>query len=497
MQKVKTTIQNWVKEAGKQVCACRNRRQGFDAEVNALASRALENILTLSESRFDAAGAPGLFGEKISLWRETGARDFVERKRPQACPGLPRDFRCDIEGLDVEQILVYDGCVAGARGRNLLHPDQAAELGDQPCVCRLSDLEATPAHRAKLAPFFEAAQKGLQPAQKRDSVRTTADFAQGGPDLGGREEQKWLNRALSEDTLLIYLPEGCRLQKPLQIVSLHHSEKPVFVATHCWILLEKGASLHLVQCTDSHPQAEVFAEGLVEMRLAEQAELEYIRMQNVGDRCKVFHQLDAHLKRASRLVTHFMTLNGGLTQNKVEINLTQPEAHADVFGLYLQDKKQQVSNDIKINHTAPRTYSRELFKGVLDDAARSYFKGHVFVHPEALQTEAYQNNRNLLVSAKAQANAKPYLEIYADDVQCNHGVTVGQLDEDALFYMRCRGISAESARRLLMRAYADEILKEVGVEELRLWLSSLVKKRFSGQLKACQECVLSCTGGEC
>ena len=493
MQKVKTTIQNWVKEAGEQVCACRDRKQGFDAEVNALAARALENILALPESRFDAAGANGLFGEKISLWRETGARDFVERKRPQACPGLPRDFCCDIEGLDVQQVLVYNGCVAGARGKNLLYPDQAAELGNKPCVCRLSDLEATPSHRAKLAPFFEAAEKGLHTEKKHVSVRSTADFAQGGPDLG-REEQKWLNRALSEDTLLIYLPEGCRLEKPLQIVSLNHSEKPVFVATHCWILLEKGASMHLVQCTDSHPQAEVFADGLVEMRLAADAELEYIRMQNVGDRCKVFHQLDAHLERASRLVTHFMTLNGGLTQNKVEINLTEPEARADVFGLYLQDKKQQVSNDIKINHTAPRTYSRELFKGVLDDAAQAYFKGHVFVHPQALQTEAYQNNRNLLVSPKAQANAKPYLEIYADDVQCNHGVTVGQLDEDALFYMRCRGIPADAARRLLMRAYADEILKEVGVEALRGWLDSLVKKRFNGQLQACQDCVLACNG---
>ncbi|MDE5762447.1 MAG: SufD family Fe-S cluster assembly protein, partial [Bacteroidales bacterium] len=101
------------------------------------------------------------------------------------------------------------------------------------------------------------------------------------------------------------------------------------------------------------------------------------------------------------------------------------------------------------------------------------------------------------VSPKAQANAKPYLEIYADDVQCNHGVTVGQLDEDALFYMRCRGIPTEAARRLLMRAYADEILKEVGVEALRGWLDSLVRKRFNGQLQACQDCVLACPERTC
>ena len=256
--------------------------------------------------------------------------------------------------------------------------------------------------------------------------------------------------------------------------------------------MEEGASLSLVECTDSHPKAEVMAHSLTEIRLEKEASLEYIQLQNVGDSCKVFHDLSVQQARSSRLASYNLTLNGGLTRNNLEVNLNQEEARAELLGLYLQDHEQMAKTQVKVNHKAPKTYSRELFKGVIDDSASAYFKGHVFVSPVADQTEAYQSNRNLLISPKAQAHAKPYLEIYADDVQCNHGVTVGQLDEDALFYMRCRGIPADTARRLLMRAYADEILKPISVDSLREWMTFLVKKRFSGQLQACEQCVLAC-----
>ncbi|MCM1530669.1 MAG: Fe-S cluster assembly protein SufD [Bacteroides sp.] len=434
----------------------------------------------------------GMFARHISLWNELAEDSFLQRQLPRSAEGLPQDFSCDIKGLDTHRVTVCNGFVAGPAGKNLLYPEKDAVLGGEACVCRLGDLSLS--GNARLQSFFK--ENNAELVSESGKIRRTADFAQGGPDAD-TERQAGLNRALPHDTLVVYLPAGCRLDKPLQLVNLCLGSEPLFVQPHCLVVLEKGASLSLVHCTDSHPQADILANALTEIHIEEGAELEYIQMQNVGDRCKIFHLIRADLQGDSKLNLHRITLNGGLTQNNTEINLLEPGAHAEVFGLYLQDRYQKVDNRVRINHVAPRTYSRELFKGVMDDSAQAYFQGHVFVSPVAQQTEAYQSCRNLLVSPKAQAYAKPYLEIYADDVQCNHGVTVGQLDEDALFYMRCRGISAESARRLLMRAYADEILKEISVEELRLWLVSLVKKRFSGQLQACQDCVLSCTGGEC
>lgn len=432
----------------------------------------------------------GMFSQHISLWRELSADDFLQRKMPLAATALPPEFRCDIKDLDTHRVSVYNGFVAGEAGRNLLFPDRKAALGDMPCVCRLQDL--SPAEAAQIQAFFNAPQEEPQSGR----IRRTADFAKVRREVDTVQFAR-LNRELTPETLVVYLPAGHRLDKPLQIVNLCMGNEPLFVQPHCLMLLEKGASLSLVHCTDSHPQADILANALTEIHLQPQARLEYIQMQNVGDHCRIFNHIHANLQAGAHLNLHRMTLNGGLTQNNTEVNLLEPGAHAEVFGLYLQDRQQKTDNQVKINHLAPQTYSRELFKGVMDDSAQAYFKGHVFVSPQAQQTEAYQSCRNLLVSPKAQANAKPYLEIYADDVQCNHGVTVGQLDEEALFYMRCRGIPAEAARRLLMRAYADEILKEVGVEALRGWLDSLVRKRFSGQLQACQDCVLSCPERTC
>lgn len=460
-------------------------------------NKTLENWVAFAKQQ--TAGRHGMFAPRLSLWQELAAEDFPLRRvcgQSDSAAGSMAPFRCDIKGLDTFLIAVHNGFVAGEKGKNLLFAEKQARLGHEPCVCRLSDLTDTK-DLEKFHKYFKESEPG-EPCQtsKTASVRDTAGFAKGSKD-SDTERIKRLNGSCRQDTLVVYLPAGYQLEKPLQIVNLCHDKEPLFVQPHCCILLEKGASASIVHCTDSHVQSDILANALTEIQLEADAHLDYVQMQNVGDLCKVFHHIDAQLSAKAKLSLHRITLNGGVSQNSTEINLTEPEADAEVFGLYLQDRKQKVNNTVKINHFAPRTRSRELFKGVMDDSSEASFKGHVFVSPQAQQTEAYQTCRNLLVSPKAQAYAKPWLEIYADDVQCNHGVTVGQLDEEALFYMRCRGISTDMARRLLMRAYADEILREIHVEELRLWLTSLVKQRFSGQLQACQDCVLACGGSQC
>lgn len=496
MSKLKNTLKKWAEEAARHVCACQKPDSELMQEKKAIAAKALECFLQMPDTEFDPSPRKGLFGEKISLWREMGTADFCKRVRPASCTGLSHDFHCDVNRLDVTRILLYNGSLSGPRGVNQLDPTRPATLGRYPCICRVSDLESTGENHTKLIPFLEEARKGLCRKEKGNKVMETADFAKGGRE-SGLEPFKWLNRALSEETLLIYIPAGYTMEKPLQVVNLHQSEKPAFVQAQFWVLLEEGASMSLVQCTDSHPLTDSVVNVLSEIRIGNNARLEHIQLQNVGDRCKLFHNLNVQQEADSVFRSYNLNLNGGMTRSNLEVNLNRPRARAELLGLYLEDHEQKISHTVKVNHWAEETYSRELFKGVMDDSSSAFFEGHVFVSPQAQKTEAYQSCRNLLISPKAQAHAKPYLEIYADDVQCNHGVTVGQLDEDALFYMRSRGIPTGLARRLLMRAYADEILSSISVESIRNWMVFLVKKRFSGQLQACEQCVLSCSEKSC
>ena len=156
------------------------------------------------------------------------------------------------------------------------------------------------------------------------------------------------------------------------------------------------------------------------------------------------------------------------------------------------DKNQHVDNQVFIDHAVPDCTSNELFKGILDDHATAVFNGHILVRKDAQRTNAYQTNRNILLTDKATVNAKPFLEIYADDVKCSHGATVGQLDDNALFYIKSRGISEYNARLLLMYAFAAEVINEITIQPLKDRMDDLVKKRLRGELAVCDQCVLHC-----
>jgi Fe-S cluster assembly protein SufD len=168
------------------------------------------------------------------------------------------------------------------------------------------------------------------------------------------------------------------------------------------------------------------------------------------------------------------------TTNNINVNLISKNAQANIYGLYLIDKYQKIHNEIEVHHSSPNTYSNQLFKGILDDSSQGKFYGHIFVEKNAQKIEAKQNNRNLLISPKAKFETKPFLEIYADDVKCSHGATVGQLDEQALFYMRQRGMSFATARRLLMTAFASEITTHISAAQMREKIDELVIARLNG-----------------
>jgi Fe-S cluster assembly protein SufD len=241
---------------------------------------------------------------------------------------------------------------------------------------------------------------------------------------------------------------------------------------------------------DAHLSAEPKVSEII---LNENASLELYVLQNVSNEASIRREFKIKQLADSRLKIVVITFNGGDICNSYHIDLDGEGADTQVYGLYLIDKTQHVENHLKVNHNVPHCTSNEKFKGVLDDEASGIFNGHVYVAPNAQKTDAHQNNSNIILTPKAKINSQPFLEIYADDVKCSHGTSTGQLDLEAMFYMRQRGISKANARILLMYAFAAEVSNHIGNEMLHEHIDDMIKRRLRGELSSCETCVLRCS----
>ena len=228
------------------------------------------------------------------------------------------------------------------------------------------------------------------------------------------------------------------------------------------------------------------------MVVGENAAFEYYHVQNQHIEASQINSVFVCQKRNSRYDANVISLYGGFIRNNLYAALSEEGCECNLYGMYLSDKKQQVDNFTFIDHIAPRCTSNQHFKGVLDDAALANFAGRITVRPDAQKTEAFQANNNLLLTDTAQVNTKPQLVIDADDVKCSHGATVGQIDEEAMFYLRSRGIGEAEARLMMMFGFAHEIVGRVKLEPLREEIDNLVDKRLRGELTKCHNCVMHC-----
>lgn len=305
-----------------------------------------------------------------------------------------------------------------------------------------------------------------------------------------------LNTAFLQDGLFVYVPEGTVIEKPIQLINIVSSNVPLFLQPRHLVIVEKNASLTLVHCDHSLTHKVSFTNTVVEMFAGENAHIDHYKIQNKGRNSALITSNYLVQKKDSRLFTNIVTLNGGFTKNILDVTLSQPGCHSEHSGLYLVDSNQHVDNQLFIDHAAPDCTSEQLYKGILDDQAKAVFSGKVMVRKDAQRTRAYQNNKNLLLTDEAKANAQPFLEIYADDVKCSHGATVGQLDPDGMFYLRSRGLCERTARQLMMYAFAIEIVKKISIEALNQRLDHMVEKRLKGELSICDQCVLHCNSKE-
>lgn len=288
-----------------------------------------------------------------------------------------------------------------------------------------------------------------------------------------------LNTAFIGDGAVVVIPPGCRLTQPIYLIYVSGAMKhPVVSYPRTLILLGADSEAKIVESYAGANGGKYFCNAVTELIAAGDSVAHHYRLQNEGEAAFHMGTLAAHLDRGSHLTAHALTLSGALVRNNVHVSLDGEGAECVLNGLYLGDGKQHIDNFTEIEHAKPRATSLELYKGILDGASRGVFNGRIVVHKDAQKSDARQTNRNLLLSADAAVNTKPQLEIYADDVKCSHGSTIGQLDPDALFYLRSRGLGPDEARSLLSFAFASEMVGRIQIDTLRRRLDDYLVARF-------------------
>ena len=301
-----------------------------------------------------------------------------------------------------------------------------------------------------------------------------------------------LNDALFTDGVFMFVPEGVEVKDTFQLIKILNLSKTA-TNTRNLIILGKNSKLTFLHCDDSVNHQPGLTNTVNEIFIGENAELNLYKLQNLNDESALLNHTFVKQEKNSRVHINVLSLNGGLIRNEITADLDGEGADVNISGLYLLDNQQHIDNQVYVHHNVPHCNSNELFKGILDDESSGVFNGYVYVARDAQQTNAFQRNNNILMKPAAHIDTMPFLEIYADDVKCGHGATVGQLDTEALFYMRQRGIPFNDARLLLLYAFAAEVTNQIGIDALRISIEDMVKRRLRGELSICNRCVLHCS----
>jgi Fe-S cluster assembly protein SufD len=301
-----------------------------------------------------------------------------------------------------------------------------------------------------------------------------------------------LNTAFAQDGIFIYAPRGVKTGKPVQIVNIMISETGLMAQHRNLFIAEEDAELNIVVCDHSLSAHRFLTNSVNEVFAGDRAQINLTRIQNEHNGSSQITHSFNHQETGSNLATNIISLHGGFIRNNVYVKLNGEHAENHSMGLYLSDKGQYIDNFVFIDHASPNCFSNQLYKGVMDDYATGAFTGRILVRRDAQKTNAYQSNNNILLTDDARMHSRPQLEIYADDVKCSHGSTMGQIDENALFYLRSRGIDHREARLLLMFAYTHEVIQNIKVKALRDRIDDLVNKRLRGELSRCNNCAMQC-----
>ena len=299
-----------------------------------------------------------------------------------------------------------------------------------------------------------------------------------------------LNTMLAQDGLYVYVPKNVKVDRAIQVINILRSDVDLMVNRRVLIVLEEGAEIKMLFCDHAADDRNFLATQVIEAYVGENASLDLYCMEETHHKNVRVSNVYIDQQANSRVNHNVITLHNGITRNKLDLTFSGEGAECQCYGCVIADKQQHVDNNTLITHKVPHCTSNELYKYVLDDKAVGAFAGRVLVEHGAQKTTSQMTNQNLTATKEARMYTQPMLEIYADDVKCAHGSTVGQLNDAALFYMRQRGITLPEAKVLLQNAFINEVIDHMQLEPLRDRLHYLVEKRFRGELNKCSGCKL-------
>ena len=307
-----------------------------------------------------------------------------------------------------------------------------------------------------------------------------------------------LNTMLAQDGMLVYVPKNVKVDRAIQVINIlkalpQNAQRVVtdlMVNRRVLIVLEEGAEIKMLFCDHAADDHNFLATQVIEAFVGENASLDLYCLEETHAKNVRVSNVYIDQQRGSRVNHNVITLHNGTTRNRLDLTFSGEGAECQCYGCVIADKQQHVDNNTLIVHKVPHCTSNELYKYVLDDKATGAFAGRVLVEHGAQKTSSQMTNQNLTATREARMYTQPMLEIYADDVKCAHGSTVGQLNDAALFYMRQRGISLDEAKLLLQNAFINEVIDHMQLEPLRDRLHYLVEKRFRGELNKCEGCKL-------
>ncbi len=299
-----------------------------------------------------------------------------------------------------------------------------------------------------------------------------------------------LNTMLAQDGLVVYVPKGVRVERTIQVVNILRSDVDLMANRRVLIVVEDGAEVKLLFCDHADDDRNFLTTQVIEAYVGDNAGLDLYCLEETHAKNVRVSNLYIDQQANSRVNHNIITLHNGVTRNRTDLVLNGEGAECNLCGCVIADKQERVDNNTLIDHRAAHCTSHELYKYVLDGQATGAFAGRVLVREAAQKTVSQETNQNLCATKEARMYTQPMLEIYADDVKCSHGSTVGQLNDAALFYMRQRGISLNEAKLLLEFAFINEVIDQMKLEPLRDRLHHLVEKRFRGELNKCEGCRL-------
>ncbi len=291
-----------------------------------------------------------------------------------------------------------------------------------------------------------------------------------------------LNDCYVKDGAFIHIPDNVSIKEPIHILHFLESEhENIFSQNRNLIIAGKNTSFKVIHTFHSLCENFSLNNTVTDIKLAENANVEYYLFEGEGNNAAHINSINIRSEKNSFFKSNAVTFCGSAVRNNFFAYFADEHAEVDIQGVYMPDKEQHISNFVEIVHAKPHCKSNQLFKGIIDNRAVSVFTGKVYVAKDAQKSDSVQSNKNLLLTDYAKAHSRPQLEIYADDVSCSHGSTTGQLDKEALFYMRTRGISEGIAKTMLMKAFLQDVTDNISEDTYREYVNFLITKRLKGQ----------------